>query len=410
MRILTFFYSSYGWVGLVLSLMPFFASAGEATIAAEYRPSNNSPSMVQFTNTTPCQLPGATQTWCDKVDGNTPVIVTLSSPTRKRFVASGDVRDAIYLRTPPVQKVTLTNDEGDSKELLLRIEDFGYKTSKTDGELPLHNLSAASMSNPSSGSACSSGGRSVTGTSSDTYFFWQLNPENRDSGGVCFGNLKEGTDDQFVIRELYIGYSLETEAPALFRNGIYRGTMNLTVGSEGDISLGNIDGSQLITLNFEITVKHAFRLEFPPDSERVVLAPVGGWGPWINSAKAPPALQRDIPFSLTTSGPLTMKLECEHISGTGCGLKNRESDEVVALKTMVTLPGLFMMGTNDRVEDVPLGFLPNTRYKFNPQGFSYERRSWLRFLVEQADVQRMIAQPGSRWSGNVTVIFDADHF
>lgn len=408
MRVLTFFYSSRGWAGLVLSLIPFFAGAVEGTITAEYRPSSNAPSMIQFTNTTPCELPGSTQKWCEKVDGNTPVSLTFSSPSFKQFVASDDVRDEIYLRTPPVQKVTLTNDEGEGKELLFRIEDFGFKTSKTEGEEPLHNLTVATLSNPSSGSGCTSGGRSVTGTSADTYFFWQVNPENKESGAVCFAHLKEGTDRRFEIKELYIGYSLETDAPASFKNGVYRGTLNMTVGPEGDISLGNTNYIEFVTLHFEITVKHAFRIQFPPDSDRVVLAPVGGWGPWINSGKIPSALQRDIPFSLTTSGPIMMKLECEYTSGIGCGLKNNESDEIVTLRTMVTLPGLYM-GSGDRIEDIVLSFMPGTRFKFVPDGFSYERRSWLRFAVGEEAVQSMIAQPGSRWRGNVTVIFDADH-
>ena len=336
--------SIWGCMFVVLfTVVSLTAHATEVTITAEYRPTSNNPGIISFTNTTPCSLPGATQNWCNKADGQTPIAMVLSVPIRKRYIAGGNIMDEVYLRTPPAKNIILTNTSSDEQhELIFNITDIGYQTHTYNGNAdtePLHNLvpEGSSLTTPSGSAQCNNGGRSLTGTDKTTYFFWGI---NSNSGATCYSYLKEGTDQEFEIMQLFLGYTLQTEIPSTFSNGMYQGSLQLTVGPEGDISLGNTNSSNIITIHFEITVHHAFRVQFPPDSTRVTLAPQGGWGQWLNSGRAPPLLRRDIPFSLTTSGPISVKLECQYKTIVGCGLLNEDNDTLVPFNTQITLPGL----------------------------------------------------------------------
>lgn len=414
--------SIWGCMFVVLfTVVSLTAHATEVTITAEYRPTSNNPGMISFTNTTPCSLPGATQNWCNKADGHTPIAIVLSVPIRKRYIAGGNIMDEVYLRTPPAKNIILTNVSSDEQqELIFNIADIGYQTHTYNGNAdtePLHKLvpEGSSLTTPSGSAQCNNGGRVLTGTGETTYFFWGI---NSNSGATCYSYLKEGTDQEFEIMQLFLGYTLQTGSPSTFSNGTYQGSLQLTVGPEGDISFGNTNSNDIITIHFEIVVHHAFRIQFPPDSTRVTLAPQGGWGQWLNSGRMPPLLRRDIPFSLTTSGPIAVSLECQYKTVVGCGLLNEDNDNLVPLATLITLPGLsermffpiVPLPQNNRssnsVENYPLHW--QRKGIFYPFGFSYERRSVLRFEVERESVQEMIKHPGTTWRGDVIVMFDAD--
>ncbi len=62
--------------------------------------------------------------------------------------------------------------------------------------------------------------------------------------------------------------------------------------------------------------------------------------------------------------------------------------------------------SSNSVENYPLHW--QRKGIFYPFGFSYERRSVLRFEVERESVQEMIKHPGTTWRGDVIVMFDAD--
>nr|NLU58931.1 hypothetical protein [Pseudomonas sp. BIGb0427] len=119
----------------------------------------------------------------------------------------------------------------------------------------------------------------------------------------CYMDARSGSAGSVVKVDSTVtglGFELVLPSPLSLKSGIYRAQLQLSVGGSGaDFDLGNRVtnvSTDLLTLNFEFTVKHPLKVEFPAGSERAVLEPPGGWMGWINRGAAPQRLYRILPF------------------------------------------------------------------------------------------------------------------
>ena len=104
--------------------------------------------------------------------------------------------------------------------------------------------------------------------------------------------------------------------------------------------------------------------------------------------------------------PFKMLLQCQYSVGNQCALEN-EVGHQVAVDTRVTLPpGFSTYMAGGPVKDLPLSsstptVIDVTQYMDNARGS-------LDFAIDRDGVEKMIVHAGSRYKGDVTVIWDGD--
>jgi hypothetical protein len=161
-----------------------------------------------------------------------------------------------------------------------------------------------------------------------------------------------------------------------------------------------------VVMNFEFTVAHDFKVERPPGTDVIVLQPANGWAEWVERGRPPASLRQELPFLMTSSGDFNVRLECEVPVGERCAIRS-ESGEQAALDVSMTIPGLYEATSGTAVVGYPLkaGGIPPS---FRAREYTQNRPSRLMFSVTGEPLRRMLDMPGSRWRGDVTVIFDAN--
>ncbi|MFP2505006.1 hypothetical protein [Buttiauxella gaviniae] len=379
------------------------ALAVERTITAEFRPHAGNPNNNSFTNTTPCSLPGQANAWCNRPNGSFPVSMALSGITKD--FRHGAAEDGVLVRTPAARTIQVTNDEsGDTAELILEFTDLGYQVR---GLPSLYTVTQGSLDTPDNlGVNCTKGRLAGALSTGVSLFLWPIVAAKQATGAECVKALKpEVVSNPQSFNSVLIGYKLTSPNPLEMRNGIYRGSQSYTLSPSGDFSFGSGNYSEVLTFNFELNVQHDFSIRQPPGSENVVLTPPGGWEQWLHRGTAPPSLQRDSQFFITSSSPLTLSMHCEHLEGLTCGLQSKLDDSIVPVQVAITVPGM-KNAQGQAVEKLALtSRRPGER--LGVESYIVDQRSTVHFQVDGPEVEQMIRQPGSRWRGGVTLIFDA---
>ncbi len=212
------------------------------------------------------------------------------------------------------------------------------------------------------------------------------------------------------IDNIGIGYVMVTPNPLAMPSGTYTASVLYGVGPGREFDFGDNASTDVdqVTINFTLTVQHSFDVEFPAAMPRVSLVPEGGWSQWVDHGRPPARLLQELPFHLTTSMDLSLKLRCEYEADGRCGIRNMRNDVTVPVDVDVTMPGMSDMRDGRPAQGAPL--LPDdagaTRY--TPDGYLIQRRSVLRFTAGRDAVTEMLKSPGSHWAGNMTVVFDAN--
>ncbi|WP_256660467.1 hypothetical protein [Pseudomonas sp. GL93] len=235
-------------------------------------------------------------------------------------------------------------------------------------------------------------------------FFWSV-PEN---AGAC--SLTPGTQIPWLkFSYLEYGYELKTPNPLTMTAGEYRGSLTYSMGPGGDFDFGDVmvPDDNIATFNFTLQVEHILKVELPPGGNRVELLPEGGWQAWLNRGRQPSRLFRDQTFSIFASGRFKMQLECGLAIGNTCGLRNSAGDEV-PLHVAVSLP----FGLNDAhgqpVSKLPLRLDGTGTELIQAVYYVNNRPGTLHFEVEKDQVKEMLKQPGSTYTGVVTVVWDSE--
>ena len=169
----------------------------------------------------------------------------------------------------------------------------------------------------------------------------------------------------------------------------------------------NNGNDNTLTFNFTLSVEHNLKVDLPPGGNRVELLPEGGWQAWLNRGRQPAKLFRDQTFVISASGRFKMQLECSLAIGNTCGLRNGAGDEV-PLQVGVTLPYGLQDQYGQAVNKLPLRLDGSGTELFQPGYYVNNRPASLHFTVERDDVKEMLKQPGSTYTGVVTVIWDSE--
>ncbi|MDR0208710.1 MAG: hypothetical protein LBJ33_06035 [Pseudomonas putida] len=320
--------------------------------------------------------------------------VMLPITYRKTLDPRGGQRDRFYINSRTRQTGMLSGPTGDQYPFDFEFQAYGLsvRTSRTSDNPVYFSFYGA----------CSMLRRSSQITS------WaQIVLRVDGNGSACYADRGSQTYIYSLeAKEIGAAYQLDLPVLSQMKPGRYLGRVSYSVGSAGDIDLGNsvtIDDT-VLDVWVELTITRDIQVEFPPGTDRAVLEPPGGWRTWIGG-KPPRQLLRDIPFRISIEGPFSVYLNCEYaVTADRCGLRNEHGDQV-AVATRLTLSNVNSGGSG--AIKVTLPATEHDKRQFDPMQVLRNQPGKLHFSVEGDEVKRMIDNPGSTYQGQITVIFDA---
>lgn len=386
------------------------ARALDVQVSAEYKPDIRDPSRLSFVNTTRnqgnCGL-GFHQPKCQR-EGVVGIVVPISGTKR---IENDGIDNRLYLGLPGVRSIAVVNSEtGRAVNVNLYMAGGTVRLRVPEEEPRPESPIGAQVSG-----AC----RVITtgielGDRLYRSLMMMFVRDNQASEEACYNSsmrvrqLLELSQFEFIFR-------IEVDSPLSLPSGTYTGVARYIVGQ--DFTFGanvNITSDPIIDVHFTLTVEHQFAVTFPTASPKVNLAPVGGWQQWTDHGRAPSRLQQELPFALTTSNDFSIKMRCDHYVGERCGIENAATGDLAAIDVEVTMPGMrdVLLGTpavnyalaTDRAGGAIGGAAP----RFTPDSYLASRPSKLTFSADGDAVTEMLKSPGSRWQGDVTVVFDSD--
>lgn len=368
--------------------------AAEVTITADYR------SGTEFTNTTPqAAFCGRWPHYCQGVE-----TVGLPITYEKKTVNEApDPRDNFYVDLPPRRAVTVTNElTGEAYALTFEMYAVSqYVVTVGPGQPPVHTVYVR-------------GGCSYLYTLSGgnwSSYLWNVRTPVNPTGCYPIGS-PGGVGAERLVRtsDFGVAYRLVTPSPLKMKQGTYRGSLDYSIGPGQDFDFGN-DVSNLsdnnLTINFELNVVHAFVIDFPAGSERVVLEPPGGWTQWLNNRRLPERLYRDLPMRIWSSGPFTVHTRCEYPLAGRCAIRNPANEHQVPVQVALTLPTV-IHHNGQPVNRLPLPVGEASAIQLEAMEPALNRGASLHFQVDKAALVEMTRYPGARYEGDVTIVFDAD--
>lgn len=389
--------------------------AGELNITAVFRPDSSNPSNNKFINTTP---PNG-HSYCTNYahlcpEGmfsiNLPLTLVTSAPIQANH---SDPRMGLMVKVPAQEmNLTVVSDRtGAMRELRFKIIAFGSikmfapDVGKITGISDFWAAHAALWEggtwsgNPPA--PCQYVGPGGTGWSMINFFM------KTPSSSIC---AKKALFEipKITMTDLDIAYELVTPDPLSMESGTYTSVTPIiySIGPGKDFDFGDvmIASDSLIAINFILSVEHALKVQFPPGADRLSLIPDGGWQQWLHRGRRPEKLFANQPFQIWSSGRFNMQLQCQYTVGEHCGIQN-QSGHMVPVETRVTLPAgitaLSGMAVNRQL-------LSNTNATtFFPSHYVDNGRASLHFEVGRDSVKEMTEHAGSRYSGNVTIIWDS---
>jgi hypothetical protein len=235
-------------------------------------------------------------------------------------------------------------------------------------------------------------------------FFWQTPVE-----GVC---AKRASYRIPTISYSYLdfAYELRTPNPLGMSSGQYRGSLNYSVGPRQDVDMGDVmlPSDSIITLNFILDVEHTLKVDIPPGGSRVELVPQEGWQAWLSSGQRPTRLFRDQRFHISASSRFKMALDCPAISGNTCAITEASTGHAVPVDVSVTLPHGLTDATGQPVNRRRLLRDGSGTELFRPGSYLERKPGTLHFEVARENVRAMLDSGGTKYAGNVTVIWDSE--
>lgn len=396
------------WLPFTL-LFSNFSFAVDLNITADFKPDPHNPNNNIFKNTTPSS--GYCAHHLSQCNSHSFSLAIPGLRTEAHPIMAGqtDQRQSAMLRAPAEwRSFDVISSEGALETVSIRISGVGATYQLTSSAQSITGVNKRNDAHMAlwSGSSwvdaplpCTYSGRGIVNNSWYS-FFWRT-PTN----GIC-GKIAKYDIPSFYFSDINIMYELKTPNPLKMPKGIYTGQLNYTIGPGGDFDFGDLltPSDNLLTVNFVLSVQHILDVRFPPGSERLTLVPAGGWQQWLNRGRRPEKLFANQHFQLWSSIPFKMQLQCQYMAENQCGIQNSEG-HLVPVETRVTLPS----GVTDS-HRTPVGRFPLST---NPSLFllgSYVGNSnaALHFEVDRESVKQMANHAGKQYSGNVTVIWDAE--
>lgn len=389
-----------------LWLLAAGAQAADILITAEFKPSIINPDKREFVNTTPWSgvCVGTHLQAC--INNNWWSIDTRIRGTKQAIREHNYGPNGFYIGMPAARTVRVTSDDrAHTFDLGFNIIGAAMRLVDEDRDGPSE---PASVGNPRN---CDRGLSNASAQNRSTMRMLL----RRDGGeGVVACSLHWQETNNYLMTEFDFTYKLTTPQPLGMPSGLYRGVTTFRVGGTGegaDFDLGNgvaLDDN-IVNVHFELTVHHPFELELPPGSDRAVLAPRDGWTQWSDHGVAPRALERELPFTVSSSGQFSVSLQCQYPLPDGrCAIRSLSDEaEQAPLDIQLTLPGFRVAASGTDAVGLPLTTTMSPPI-FTTDSLAVRRPSRLHFVVKGDALARMLQRPGSHYRGDVTVIFDAD--
>lgn len=321
----------YGlWLVVLLGLP---VQAASVFLTAEYKPATYEVDGAKFINTTVCHSESWPGFWCSgtsTVDQSQPLFISMRI---ERVVKNNNnLIDALtYLGFVGARDVSLVNqDSGKSYTLKFSLTKIGAHMSP--------NISKEALVNDSDWLRGIDGDCQYSlaswASSYEVAYLYDIKPANQLAGGKCYHNNFKSTfsSNSTALSKIYLGYKLNAPDPLKMENGVYKGSLVLSIGRNKDLDFGNGTYSDnQLTINFTMTVRHQIRVDFPAGSDRVVLQPPGGWHDWIYRGKShqPPNLIAELPYRLWSSSNYSVWLSCQYSDGEYCMLNNTRTGHKV---------------------------------------------------------------------------------
>ena len=396
-------------VGAALLLSLPAAQAAEE-ITARFRPDPANPMSNKFENTTPISSICAAHipAQCQRLNIFSLRDNAFRALTNGPILANHeDERQGFMVKVPSSWRpLTVTHaGTGEQETVELRIAGIGstwfvsYPPGVSGWAQPGLPWSTAWRTPPS---PCQRTGHLAASTYAASWFW--LTPEG---AGVC--GRKPSKDIQVMrIATMEYAYELRTPNPLTMSGGQYTGNITYSIGPGGDYDFGDVmvPATNSITFNFTLSVEHDLKVDIPPGGNRIELIPEGGWQAWLNRGRVPARLFRDQTFRIAASSRFKMQLECSIVMDNTCGLRNPNGDEV-PVQVAVTLPSGIDGRGNQAVIRRPLRLDGDGTELFQPLFYVNDRPGTLHFDVLRDDMGEMLKQPGTTYSGVVTVIWDS---
>lgn len=385
------------WAVLLMVLLPGLGWAAEVTLAMRYRGEASG----KFENMTPpAEFCAVWPARCRYL-GDSTFSVDLPIRYQKAWVsAQGDGRANWFVQMPSARAVQVVSDSGHHYTLDFTFTAIAQQVIRV----------GSSGGVPSTPSPTQSGCRLVESGFDNgnrwSRFLWGINAPQSPQGCFALGNafgVSIGQVEHFGAR-----YSLIMPRPIGMPQGIYRGSVTYSIGPGGDFDFGDqvsdLSDSQL-TVNFELDVQHDLYMQFPPGSDRAVLEPPGGWMAWLGGRGVPSRLYRDLPLRIWSSGPIKLYKRCQYELGGICGIRE-SGGHMVPVQVAVTLPA-GMQHNGGPIERLTVPTHEAAALQIEPVSTVWNQPGHLHFEVAGSDVPSMLAHPGSRYEGLVTVVFEA---
>lgn len=388
---------------VLLLLAPLTATSAaarvvEAEVTGEFRPNALDPGNTAFRNTTP---QGAFCRWREaecKRSGAYIFDLGGGEYWRKADPAGESPRrETTYIKFPPPRTITLHDiSSGSSFEATISFVAMSMRLNFDRGQDPWYY---------GVGGGCSSI-RGAGGLGWSVGGWLVRTPANP---AECYSSVARGSRS-YAYRDVGFGIHVTLPNATTLQDGRYVAQETWTTGGAGaDIDLGdNITGVQGVRMNFVFDVIHDFQVRFASASPRVQLAPEGGWDRWIGQGLPPARLRQELPFHLTTSMDFSMKLRCQYSAGDHCGIRNAKEDRLVPVEVDATLPGMTNLRDGRSAQNTRLSPDAGQAPRFTSDGYLTQRRSSLHFTAGRDAVTEMLKFPGSRWEGDMTLVFDAN--
>lgn len=371
--------------------MPFsFARAVVIKVNAEYSQSLTNPGENEFRITDPCK-PLPLSVFCND---NLSRVISVDSDIVRPLVKGGTWWERLFYHRFPAEKtVQLFNENGSPASMKFSMTHTGYSIDNPFFIVRNETVQAGENAK------CKLVDYIVEfdGNHTDTLFY-AIDLSAQKTGGTCYSGdflfwASAPSPHIGKIRKFYLGYKLTPVNIGAISNGIYKGKLSLSVGSNRDIDFTNSTyrSPTVVDLEFSLVVRNHLKVIFPPSGNKVILQPDGGW----RHGEKTPSLSGVMPVQITSSIPYWIKLDCQYLSvaDDSCQIK---SDRNVNLASMSiykkTIKGNVLLSPT----------LKQTFGKNEP--FS---NGLFLFKINKDNVKDMMNYPGSTYKGTVTIVMDA---
>ncbi|EKO3929208.1 hypothetical protein GA787_003101 [Vibrio metschnikovii] len=384
------------WFLVTLILVSNNALSDVFNVNAEYKPAtyDSEYGVDNFKNTDKCnfQYPYPSGHLCSITYDNE-YIFQLPVVANRTPSIGGNRDKPIFMKVKPKKIILTSTLNGEQHEMELIPTIVGLEVSGFVGFSTVQEIGLA-MNDTLGGDCTTDNAKGSGGWGSDFRILKMYRVKGNTMSSGCYAGFEGNSQNGATLRVLQflLAFRLKTPNPLKMKNGDYTGRLDLLISPNGDIDLGNGSYSASHTINFNLSVKHQIKVDFPQSSREITLKPNDGW--WAGGKNT--ELSNDITYSLWASSNVNVYLRCQYKFNDACGIKNKKNHLVGLDVFNVTEGNKKTLLTEQQPELIKVT---------NPL---IGQKSQILFRVNNDSVTRMLQYPGSVYSGDVTFIYDAE--